>query len=119
MNSYSGGRRKDSIRGISFPIWKYNFVDTLSQLTVASLFMTANPYRRISPDDIDHPVKETQIDNSTSVDYYRDNEDDRASDKDSLLEKSPSSSPSVAERGSAGSGWSSSASKTDLVCEAD
>jgi len=33
MNSYSGGRRKDSIRGISFPIWKYNFVDTLSQLT--------------------------------------------------------------------------------------
>lgn len=85
----------------------------------SELFMTANPYQRVSPDDIDPPVKETQIDNLTSVDSYRDNEYDRASDKDSLLEKSLPSSPSVAERGDAGPGWSSSASKTDLVCEAD
>jgi len=81
--------------------------------------MTASPYLRVSPDDIDPPVKETQIDNSTSIDHYWDNEDDRASDKDSLLEKSLPSSPSVAERGGAGPGWLSSAPQTDLVCEAD
>jgi len=81
--------------------------------------MTTNPYQRVSPDDIDPPVKETQIDDLTSIDHYRDNEYDRASDKDSLLEKSLPSSPNVAERGGAGPGSLSSASQTDLVCAVD
>jgi len=81
--------------------------------------MAANPYQRISLDDVDPPVKETQIDNSTFVDHYRDNELEGTSDKDSLLEKSPPSSPGIAERGDAGLRWSTAASLTDPVCEAD